>query len=110
MILLTACAGHRSNEVPAHLIPEGYLPSDYKSQIMNYLKHAMFDFDSIKNLSIEQPKVATCKYNWSQWGVPRGARMWVVDVWFNAKNKLGGYTGINLHRAYFKDGLMVNFI
>jgi len=70
-------------------------PSDYEDQIRLYLKLALFDYDSVKDLSISKPVITTAT---------NLGRVWTVMTIYNAKNRYGAYTGIKQHRFYFRQG------
>ncbi|WP_207687846.1 hypothetical protein [Desulfonema limicola] len=70
-------------------------PENYKQEISSYLKTALYDYDSMKNLNIEEPKLST---------MAAGNKLWTVNIYYNAKNRYGAYTGLKKHRIYFMYG------
>ena len=74
----------------------GEQPQNYRETIAGYLKYKLADPYSIRDLDIGEPILSCCTTD----GFKRYCG-WMVPVQFNAKNKFGGYVGINLHYFWF---------
>ena len=108
--LAAACAPHQS-QMAAQTPPTPYpLPQNYQQMIVDHLKTVLFDADSLKDLKFEEPRVFFNNSNYDKLGFGPYMVGWEVPVWFNAKNRYGGYTGLQPHSAYFRGGELVYFI
>jgi hypothetical protein len=74
-------------------------PANYKEKIVAEAKDRLFDPYSVKSAAITQPTMQTI---WR--GVFGGAvDGWLVCVEYNAKNRMGGYTGIAREGYFFRE-------
>lgn len=81
----------------------GPLPENYKDIILNYLEYFLVDPDSVKDLTFHPPIEVNQKDLYFK---PETERLifWKVCVTFNAKNKFGGYTGLEAYMFEFQYG------
>lgn len=88
-VLLAGCA---SLDQPNEFI--GPYPHDYKTTIREHVLRSFFDPYSIRDASISEPVR-------SHTGEPNG---WLVCLEANAKNRMGGYTGLSRTAYYLQIG------
>jgi len=81
-------------------ISYGKMPTDFKqveSNIVEFLKHDLLDFDSMKNFRVDKiPR----KCFWKEHGDGFGLETtygWCYTYELNSKNRFGGYVGIKQH-------------
>lgn len=67
-------------------------PVNYKSAIDDQLKHTLFDPYSVKIESVSEPKRIFIEKE--AFGLQAGQLAYLVEIEYNAKNKLGAYTGL----------------
>ena len=72
----------------------GPFPTDYKMTIRKHVLRSFFDPYSIRDASISEPVI-------SRMGKPDG---WLVCLEANAKNRMGGYTGLSRTAYYIRLG------
>jgi hypothetical protein len=104
-VALVGCA----MPMATHSAPPGsypLLPSDTHLQIHQWMRANLFDPDSAKDEAFQDPQ----KW-WYYSGLLFGNRDvfgWMVAVDFNAKNRYGGYTGLQRSYFLFMEGRMIN--
>lgn len=80
--------------------PNSSPPNNYRAAIVTQIKQDFFDPYSIRDASISRPLYASMIFD----GVtPIPRRAWIVCLRANAKNRMGGYTGIK-NSAFIFDG------
>lgn len=86
----------------------GPLPADYQDQVKKYFEESLIDPDSAKYYFVGEPKVGAHE----GYGLNRTPRVvgWIVSVEVNAKNRMGGYTGRQLHKAVLNQGKVVRVL
>lgn len=72
-------------------------PASYKEQIASYVTLNFIDPYSIRDARITQPKTHATM----------NGGLWNVCMMTNAKNRLGGYTGMKATVFIFKDGFII---
>jgi hypothetical protein len=89
-LLLVGCAG-AGGQYAAQSQNAGPYPDNYREIARGWLRSALVDPHSVQDLTISEPHLGT------MWlGLLNGGRApgWATCVTFNAKNRLGGYTGL----------------
>ncbi len=81
-------------------------PDKYKEWIKVYLKKSLFDPYSVKDLDITDPLKFTFKSDTFEY--KEGQTVWFCFVSYNAKNKMGAYTGLKDYTFFFRDGKLDN--
>lgn len=98
IIAALTCAGCFSiPKTPPPVEQCGSLPENYKSAITTHLSGVLIDPYSAHE-EFQEPIAG--------WG-PHKEACWIVKVWVNAHNRLGGYTGRQPFWYYIKDGKIV---
>lgn len=93
--LLAGCVGAGQSTTAA-----APAPANYREAIVQSVKETFFDPYSIRDAAISQPMYATAVFD----GVtPFPKRGWIVCVRANAKNRMGGYTGLE-NSVFLFDG------
>ena len=91
-LTLAVLAGCASLDQPNESL--GPFPDDYKTTVREHVLRSFFDPYSIRDASISEPV-------WSRKGEPNG---WLVCLEANAKNRMGGYTGLSRTAYYVRIG------
>jgi hypothetical protein len=94
-LVLPACATKDSTEIQ-HLA--GPFPENYRQISLQYLKKTLIDPASVRDAEIAKP---VARYSWVMTDPSPG---WVVNWRGNAKNRMGGYTGITESRIFIRNG------
>lgn len=94
-LCLAACTPNQGPSDP------GPKPVGYKEKILDAVRLTYFDPYSIRDASITQPFIVP-DYN-----IFRGH--WGVCFRANAKNRMGGYTGLKEHLVVFQDHKIIEF-
>lgn len=106
IVLLFGCGGMKARP---EQVSAGTYPSNYESIIKDHLQEALFDPDSLKDFSIDSPPtliVLTSGY--PKYDLLRGQEVYECKyVWYNAKNRMGGYTGKKPHIYFIRQGRVV---
>jgi hypothetical protein len=99
VFIVAACAF--TPQLTKEQIDAGPMP-DCEAVIKAYLREALFDPDSLKDFSIDAPcKEIILSSGFPGFNLYRGQKVYECRyVWYNAKNRYGGYTGKNPH-IYF---------
>ena len=74
----------------------GPYPDNYRSVVKAYMKQTFVDPASIRDVSISAPVAASADFD----------QGWRVCVQANAKNRLGGYTGLETTAYFFRNGVI----
>lgn len=110
IVILSACARspYQLQQTPlvASEIDAGSYPENYQEIVLDYLKETLFDPDSLKDFSIEAPtkELITSDIPFS---VRKGQEVYKCFAKYNAKNRMGGYTGKSTHLYYLRRGKVV---
>jgi len=108
---LSACPGLQRGDDPALLATAdfGQYPDlENLEQILRAdLRRTLFDPDSLRDLEIKKPK--------QSWYRRMGFRQPVIygyetRVFFNAKNRMGGYTGLQKYFLFIRNGKTIRFV
>jgi len=83
-------------------------PSNVRSLIKNHLNNTLFDPYSVRDLKISSPKTIVLKKDVS--GLSKGQRVTFVSVSYNAKNRLGAYTGKKNYSYIFRGQRLIGVI
>ena len=104
--LLTGCA--LTKPLTEAEIDPGPAP-DFESVIRAHLRESLFDPDSLKDFSMDLPcNEITLTSGYSKFDLRRGQKVYECKyVWFNAKNRMGGYTGKRPHIYFIRHGKVV---
>ena len=104
--LLVGCGGVKAKP---EQVPAGDYPANYESIIRDHLREVLFDPDSLKDFSIDSPpKLTILDSGYPAFGLFRGQEVYECKyVWYNAKNRMGGYTGKNPHIYFIRHGRVV---
>lgn len=86
---------------PAEREASGPPPANFRELTLEHLRKSLFDPYSVRDAEIAHP---TLKPSWVL-GDPPG---WVVCWRGNAKNRMGGYTGISEARVLIRNGRVVS--
>lgn len=97
LILLTGCA-----TTPTSIKTHGPYPENYKSILKNNILRSFIDPYTLRNVSISTP-VQASRGGWFN-NEPEG---WLVCVEANGKNRMGGYTGIQVSAFIVNNGMIV---
>ena len=102
---LPGCAGRPLNWEDIYAGP---VPA-YEDVIRKHLREVLFDPDSLKDFSIDEPcKEITLTTGYPAFGLRRGQNVYECKyVWYNAKNRMGGYTGKRAHIYFIRNGKVV---
>jgi hypothetical protein len=102
-LLVSGCAS--SNITPQQLAAAdcGPYPDNYQQIISDFYQQRLKDPESARYRFSTPVKGATLKPLLQGGGVDTYG--WAVDVWINAKNSYGGYTGEQHHRMLIRDGI-----
>lgn len=93
--ILSACATKDSAEIQRLAGP---YPENYRQMSLQHLKKTLIDPYSVRDAEIAQP---VARYSWVMTDPSPG---WVVNWRGNAKNRMGGYTGITESRIFIRNG------
>ncbi len=95
ILVLSACGtpghGFLNTNQPSDA---GQAPTDYRPRIGTYLHAVLKDPESIRDVSVSEPYLASCSV-----GIYGAYNGWRVQVSYNAKNSYGAYVG--LRTSYF---------
>src|ERR1700722_10100337 len=92
MLHLAGCATDPNRENP------GPPPSNYKQIVKSYIQQNFFDPYSLRDVAINAPVEGQI---WFVHG-------WLVCLQVNAKNRMGGYIGLNKTAYLIRNGLIVD--
>ena len=108
LLVIPACAGLQRGNDPKLLATAdfGDYPENLKEIVKAHLNKVLFDPYSVRDLTIKKPK--------QSWYRPSGFRQSVIygyetRVSLNAKNRMGGYTGIQEHFVFVRNGQIIVF-
>jgi len=84
----------------------GQYPENIEGIVKNYINQSFFDPYSVRDLRIEKPK--------QSWYRPAGFREqpiygYETRVYCNAKNRMGGYTGLKKTFCFIRNGRVIAF-
>ena len=96
MFLLAAC-----EVTPEQREASGPAPANFRELTLEHLRNSLLDPYTVRDAEIAHP---TLKPSWVL-GDPPG---WVVCWRANAKNRMGGYTGITESRVLIRNGRVVS--
>lgn len=85
----------------AKLEDYGSKPDGYQETIMTVMERFLIDPESVRYSEWKEPVIGTIP---SESMSTTPTLCWYVEVYINAKNRLGGYTGATKMRFYFKNG------
>lgn len=94
---LTACASvspMKSQQLASQV------PTNYREQIVSYVKNTLKDPYSIKSAEISPPTTSFV-------GLVNGGDVPGICVRFNAKNSFGAYIGVETQSFAFKNGVVI---
>lgn len=100
-ILLFVCACQHIDPIYIDE-PSGAKPTNAEKQIREYLRQSLRDPDSLKQFKVSEPYNSKCN------SMGHYLNRWVVPFEYNAKNGYGGYTGLSVNYAFFKDGNLIS--
>jgi len=105
--LLAACATQPTVQELASADYGAPPPANYRQLIEVYFSSTLLDPASAQYRSISQPMrdYVVTPNTWYGYTTTYGYR---VDAVVNAKNRMGGYTGFQVHRFLFRDGRIVH--
>jgi len=83
-------------------------PSNVRRLIETHLNNTLFDPYSVRDLKISSPKTRVLTKDAS--GLSKGQRITFVSVSYNAKNRLGGYTGKKNYSYVFRGQRLIGVI
>jgi hypothetical protein len=86
----------------------GAYPTDYAKLIKAYIDENAVDPDSVKIYEITKPTIFSSTVKDGKGGLVK-EEFWVCDVTWNAKNKMGGYSGKSTSTVMFRDGKLHYF-
>lgn len=98
LLLLTGCA-----TTPTPTKTHGPFPENYKSILKSYILRSYIDPYTLRNVSVSTP-VQASRGGWFN-NEPAG---WLVCVEANGKNRMGGYTGIQVSAFVINNGMIVD--
>ena len=105
---LLACVGLLDGDHPELLATAdfGQYPENYEEIIKDYLRSYLAGLHGVGDLEIMKPK--------QSWYRPDGAMQQVIygyetRVLFTARNTMGGYSGIQKHYAFIRNGRVIRF-
>lgn len=106
VLFLAGCAGRQLSQVE---INAGAYPENYEQIIKDHLKEVLFDPDSLKDFSIDgKPVKIILSSGYPAFDLQKGQEVYEVKyVWYNAKNRMGGYTGKQAHIYQIRHGKVV---
>lgn len=106
MLLTFGCAGA---PVAQSDIDPGPYPDNYQQLIAQYLLQTLCDPGSVQEISFDgPPNRITLTMGFPKFGLMKGMEVYECKyVWFNAKNRMGGYTGRNAHVYLIRHGQVV---
>lgn len=93
-LLLVACQSTPQTKSLDARTQAGPPPTNYQREILQYVKSNFFDPYSIKSSEISKPVLHNVSF--------RGS-FWIVCVRANAKNRMGGYVGIQTNAYLFRN-------
>lgn len=100
VLALTGCA---STPVDLSTVDAGPPPTTHEQDVQTYLKGALLDPDSIKDLRITPP--VKCAWRLEAFAKPTGG--WCSQVSYNAKNVYGGYVGLKIYNTFTRDNQLM---
>jgi hypothetical protein len=84
----------------------GPFPTDYKDMVNEWLLRDLYDPHSLQDLEITPPVQVYERRNiMDGGGVIYG---WGIDVYYRAKNRLGGYTGLKHYGLLIRDDKIIS--
>jgi hypothetical protein len=86
----------------------GSYPSDYQEAVKAYFQKKLKDPHSAQ-YRFKEPYKAYIRETPIQGGKPTTFG-YIVDVWVNAKNSFGGYTGENFHRVFIRNNVAIGTV
>jgi hypothetical protein len=105
VLFIAACGGRmaKPEERSAGPVP------DYERVIKLHLGQALFDPDSLKDFSIDLPCIqTTLTSGYPAYNLVRGMDVYECKyVWYNAKNRMGGYVGKKPHIYWIRSNEVV---
>jgi len=107
-ISLTACVGLQRGDDPILLATAdfGQYPENLEQIIKDHLKISLFDPYSVRDFEIKKPKQSWYRHAGFRQPVIYG---YETRVYLNAKNRMGGYTGLKKHFVFVRNGQIINF-
>ena len=94
LLALGACA------VKPDLAQIGPYPADYKELIKGHIDRSFFDPYSMRNVAISYPNQGHIFFK----------QGWIICLEANAKNRLGGYTGLKKQAYLVNNGQVINSV
>ena len=88
-------------------IDPGPYPENYQQIIVQHLRQTLIDPDSLQDLSSSRPNRITLDAGYPSFGLRKGQEVYQCRVMYNAKNRMGGYTGKQLHTLFIRNGEVV---
>ncbi len=108
LLVIPACTGLQRGDDPKLLATAdfGDYPENLDQLIKAHLNKILFDPYSVKDLTIKKPKQG--------WYRPSGFKQSVIygyetRIFLNAKNRMGGYTGIQKWFVFIHNGQIIEF-
>lgn len=83
----------------------GPYPENYEEVVKRYLNNALFDPYSVRDLQIDTPTKGFIFSRGGPFAKDLCCYGWCVTVSFNAKNRMGAYTGTQCSTYFIKDGV-----
>ncbi len=107
-LFLVSCATLAPKLTDTEIDPGPY-PDNYENIVRQYLREVLFDPDSLKDFSIDAPpQKIYLRSGYPSYKLRRGQGVYEIKyVWYNAKNRYGGYTGKKPHYFYIRYGQVV---
>jgi hypothetical protein len=103
LLALAGCSASGSGFVTGSIEAAGPQPETYRQIVLDNLKQTLFDPYSVRDAQISRPRPGSAHLK----GGFSHAEGWAVCVRANAKNRMGGYTGVRDTLLILRNGSVV---